>query len=144
MIGKSIVSVVWSKDELKIKGKGTRNCSETCHDICVGTLSMEKIFEKKMNVVEMRKLRRMAGITRPDKARNDLVRVTTKVTEVSKKIQEERLHWFGHVMRRGHEYVGRRMFQVGGGRNQKESGWSVQQIWRRKISHLEGNVDRRT
>ncbi|XP_068217884.1 uncharacterized protein [Palaemon carinicauda] len=76
------------------------------------TWPMKKIFEKKMDVVEIRMLRWMAGIMRLYKVRNDLERGTTKVTEVSKKIQEKRLHWFGHVMRRDPEYVGRRMLEV--------------------------------
>ncbi|XP_068226378.1 uncharacterized protein [Palaemon carinicauda] len=76
------------------------------------TWSKKKIFEKKMDVAEMRMLRWMVGTTRLDKVRNDLVRVTTKVTEVSKKIQGKRLHWFEQVMRRDQEYVGRRMLEM--------------------------------
>ncbi|XP_068238373.1 uncharacterized protein [Palaemon carinicauda] len=51
----------------------------------------KKTFEKKMDVAEMRMLRWMAGITTLDRVRDDLVLGTTKVTEVSKKIQEKRL-----------------------------------------------------
>ncbi|XP_068240065.1 uncharacterized protein [Palaemon carinicauda] len=76
------------------------------------TWPMKMIFEKKINVAEMRMLRWMARITRLAKVRNYLVRGTTKVTEVSKKIQEKRLHWFEHVMRRDQEYVGRRMLDM--------------------------------
>ncbi len=32
-----------------------------------------------------------------------------KVTEISKKVQEKRLQWYEHVMRKNEEYVGRRM-----------------------------------
>ncbi|XP_068210295.1 uncharacterized protein [Palaemon carinicauda] len=77
------------------------------------TWPMKKIFEKKMNVAEMRMLRWMAGITRLDKVRNDLARGTTEVTEVSKKIQEKRLHRFRLVMRRDQEYVWRKMLDMG-------------------------------
>ncbi|XP_068245437.1 uncharacterized protein [Palaemon carinicauda] len=76
------------------------------------TWSMKKIFEKKMDFAEMRMLRWMAGITRLDKVRNDLVSRTTKVAEVSKKIQENALYWFGHVTRRDQEYIGRRMLDM--------------------------------
>ncbi|XP_068227756.1 uncharacterized protein [Palaemon carinicauda] len=73
---------------------------------------MKKIFEKKMDVAEMRMLRWMAGITRLDKVRNDLIRGTTRVTEMSKKIREKRLYWFGHIMRRNQKYVGRRLLEM--------------------------------
>ncbi|XP_068250297.1 uncharacterized protein [Palaemon carinicauda] len=73
---------------------------------------MKKIFEKKMKVAEMTMLRWMARIMRLDKVRDDLVKGPTKVTDGSKKIQEKRLHWFGHVMRRNQEYVGRRMLDM--------------------------------
>ncbi|XP_068234200.1 uncharacterized protein [Palaemon carinicauda] len=76
------------------------------------TWPIKKIFETKMNIAGMRMLRWMAGITRLDKVMTDLLRGTTKVTEVSKKIQENRLHWFGDVMRRDQGYVGRRMLDM--------------------------------
>ncbi|XP_068245393.1 uncharacterized protein [Palaemon carinicauda] len=72
---------------------------------------MKNKIEKKMDVEEMRMLRWMTGTTRLDKVRNNLVRGTTKVTEVSNKILEKRLHWFEHV-RRDQEYVGRRMLDM--------------------------------
>ena len=35
-----------------------------------------------------------------------------KVAEISSKIQERRLNWYGHVMRREEEYVGRRVMAM--------------------------------
>ena len=43
-----------------------------------------------------------------DKNRNERIRGTTKVGEISKKAQERRLKWYGHVMTREEHYVGRR------------------------------------
>ena len=48
----------------------------------------------------MRMLRWMCGVTRHDRIRNERIRGTTKVIEISKKVQERRLQWYGHVMRR--------------------------------------------
>ena len=57
-------------------------------------------------------LRWMCGVTKLDKIRNERIRGTTKVTEASKKLQEKRLQWYGHVMRREEEYVGRRVIEM--------------------------------
>ena len=43
----------------------------------------------------------MCGVTKMDR-----IRGTTKVGEISKKVQERRLEWYGHVMRREEECVG--------------------------------------
>ena len=42
-----------------------------------------------------------------DKIRNERIRGTTKVGEITKKVQQRRLKWYGHVMRREEHYVGR-------------------------------------
>ena len=36
------------------------------------------------------------------------MRGTTKVGEITKKVQERKFKWYGHVMRREEHYVGRR------------------------------------
>ena len=56
----------------------------------------------------MRMLRWMCGVTKLDKIRNERIRGTTKVGEITKKVQERRLKWYGHVMRREEHYIGRR------------------------------------
>ena len=53
--------------------------------------SMMKAKEKEMDIAEMKMLRWMCGFTKEDRIRNDYVRKTTKVVEVSKKVQEKRL-----------------------------------------------------
>ena len=52
------------------------------------TWAMKKAQEKKLDVTEMRMLRWMSGFTKLDRIRNERVRVTTKVGEISKKVQE--------------------------------------------------------
>ena len=48
-------------------------------------------------------LRWMCGVTDSDKIRNERIRGTVKVGEISKKVQERRLKWYGHVLRRKEE-----------------------------------------
>ena len=62
----------------------------------------------KLEVAEMRMLRWMCAVTKLDKIGNESIRGTTKVGEITKKVQERRLKWYGHVMRREEHYVGRR------------------------------------
>lgn len=71
------------------------------------TASLRKTEEKKMDVAEMRMLRWMAGVTREGRIRNDYIRGSTKVVEISKKVQEGRLRWYGHLLRRDEDHVGR-------------------------------------
>ena len=64
--------------------------------------------EKKMDVAEMKMLRWSVGVTIRDRIRNKYIRGTVKVGEVSKKIQESRMRWYGHLRRReGEDHVGR-------------------------------------
>ena len=48
----------------------------------------------------MRMLRWMCGVTKLDKIRNERIRRTMKVGEITKNVQERRLKWYWHVMRR--------------------------------------------
>ncbi|XP_064080664.1 uncharacterized protein LOC135197533 [Macrobrachium nipponense] len=51
--------------------------------------SMRKTEEKKMDVAEMIMLRWMSGVTVEDRIRNEYIRGSTKVVEVSKKAQDD-------------------------------------------------------
>ena len=44
-----------------------------------------------------------------DRIRNVRIRGTTKVGEISKKVQESRMKWYGHILGREEEYVGKRV-----------------------------------
>jgi hypothetical protein len=65
------------------------------------TWSLKTVDIRKLITFEMRCLRSILGITRWDRVRNDLVRekLNVKVT-ITDIIQEKRLRWFGHVIRR--------------------------------------------
>ena len=52
------------------------------------------------------------GVTRMDKIRNEFIRGTAKVERLGLMVRESRLKWYGHVMRRDDEYVGRRVMKM--------------------------------
>ena len=71
----------------------------------------------------MRMLRLMCGVTKLDKIRNEIIRGTTKVGEITKKFQERRLKWYEHVMIRDEHFVGRRRWKCryrGDGREEEK------------------------
>ena len=49
---------------------------------------------------------------RSKKIQNEHIRETTRVVQVSKKITEKRLKWYGHVRRMKEEHIVRRMLDV--------------------------------
>ena len=57
-------------------------------------------------------LRFAMGVTRKDKITNENIRSTVKVEQLGMKMREGRLRWYGHVMRRDQEYVGRKMMEM--------------------------------
>ena len=93
---------------IKIKGKVYRTVVRPALVYGAETWALKKAQEKKLEVVEMRMLRWMCGVTKLDKIRHERIRGSTKVVEITKKVQERRLKWYGHVMRRKEHYVGRR------------------------------------
>ena len=123
------------------------------------TWAEKKAQEKKLDVAEMRMLRWMSGVTKLDRIRNERIRGTTKVGEISKKVQESRLKWYGHVLRREDEYVGNRamvmevpgkrrrgrpkrrwMDTIGNDLSEKDLSREDPQVrakWRRLIRHID-------
>ena len=92
------------------------------------TWAVKKAQEKKLDVAGMRMLRWMSGVTKLDRIRNERIRGTTEVGEISKKVQESRLKWYGHVLRREYEYVGKRVMSMEvrgkeGEEDQSGGGW---------------------
>ena len=97
---------------IKLKGKVHKTVVRPAMMYGAETWAIKKTEEKKLDVAEMRMLRWMCGVTRKDKIRNEVIRGTTKVRKISDKIQESRLRWYGHVMRRDEQYVGRRVMEM--------------------------------
>ncbi|KAI4456379.1 hypothetical protein MML48_8g00004976 [Holotrichia oblita] len=55
--------------------------------------------ESKINAIEMKHLRRIAGKTRWDKVKNEDIRVITKQEPIIERIKKKQLEWYGHVRR---------------------------------------------
>ena len=65
------------------------------------TWAVKKTQEKKLDVTEMRSLRWMSGVTKLDRIRNKRIEGQRRwAIEISKKVQESRLKWYGHELRR--------------------------------------------
>ena len=67
---------------------------------------------KEMEVSEIKMLRFAMRVTRKDKIRNECIKGTVKVGWIEMKIREGKLRWYGHVMRRDKEYVGKREMEM--------------------------------
>ena len=97
---------------LRVKGKVYKTVVRPAMMYGAETWAVKKAKEKKLDVAEMRMLRWMSGVTKLDRIRNERIRGTTRVGEISKKVQESRLKWYGHVLRREDEYVGKRVMAI--------------------------------
>ncbi len=53
----------------------------------------------------------MCRVMKLNKLRNERIG-GTKVEEITKKVQERRLKWYGHVTRREEHYVGRKVMEM--------------------------------
>ena len=76
------------------------------------TVAVTKKQVEEMEVAEMKMLRFAMGVTRKDKIRNEHISSIVKVERLRKKMREGRLRWYGHVMRRNQEYVGRKIMEM--------------------------------
>ena len=76
------------------------------------TVAVTKKQVEEMEVAEIKMLRFAMGVTRKDKIKNEYIRSTVKVEWLGMKMREGRLRWYGHVMRRDQEYVGRKMIEM--------------------------------
>ena len=76
------------------------------------TVAVTKKQIEEMEVTEMKMLRFAMGVTRKDKIRNKHIRSTVKIERLGMKMREGKLRWYGHVMKRHQEYVGRKMMKM--------------------------------
>ena len=76
------------------------------------TVAVTKKQREEMEVAQMKMLRFAMGVTRKYKIRNEHIRSTVKIERLGMKMRESRLRWYGHVMKRDQEYVGRKMMEM--------------------------------
>ncbi|XP_022207903.1 uncharacterized protein LOC111064468 [Nilaparvata lugens] len=74
--------------------------------------AMRKSDEQQIHVTEMKMLRWSGGVTLKDKVRNEYVRGTFKVANITNKLWENRLRWYGHVMRRSEDHMTRLVMEI--------------------------------
>ena len=96
----------------RVKGKVYSSVMRPAMVYGLETVAVTKKQVEEMEVAEMKMLRFAMGVTRKDKIRNEHIRSTVKVERLRMKIREGRLRWYGHVMRRDQEYVGRKMMEM--------------------------------
>ena len=73
---------------------------------------LETVAVTTKQLKEMKVFGFVVGVTRKDKIRNECIRSTVKVGRLGMGMREGRLKWYGHVMRRDQEYVGRKMIEM--------------------------------
>ena len=97
------------KISARLKGKVYKTAVRPALLYGCETWPVKESHEKKANVAEMRMLRWMCGVTMKDKIRNEQIRGTVKVIELSKKMQERRLNWYGHILRSEDDHIGKQV-----------------------------------
>ena len=96
----------------RVKGKVYSSVVRPAMVYGLETVVVTKKQVEEMEVAEMKMLRFAMRVTRKDKIRNEHIRSTVKVKRLGMKMRESRLRWYGHVMRRDQEYVGRKMMEI--------------------------------
>ena len=89
---------------------------------------MRSAERRKLNVLEMKRLRSLVGVSRMDRVRNEGVRRRAGIVrELASRADQRVLRWFGHVERMDDYCMARRvlMAEVSGGRirGRPRLGW---------------------
>ena len=96
----------------RVKGKVYSSVVKPAMVYGLETVTVTKKQVKEMEVAEIKMLRFAMGVMRKDKIRNEYIRSTVKIERLRMKMREGRKRWYGHVMRRDQEYVGRKMMEI--------------------------------
>ena len=96
----------------RVKGKVLNSVVRPAMVYGLKTVAVTKKQVEEMEVTEMKMLRFAMGVMRKDKIRNEHIRITLKIERLGMKMRDGRLRWYGHIMRRGQEYVERKMMEM--------------------------------
>ena len=96
----------------RVKGKVYSSMVRPAMVYGLETVAVTKKQVKEMEVSKMKMLKVAMGVTRKDKIRNEYNRSTVKLERLGMKMREGRIRWYGHVMRRYQEYVGRKRIEI--------------------------------
>ena len=91
----------------RVKGKVYNTAIRSAMLYGMETVVLMRRQEIELEVAELRMLRFAMGVMRLDKIKNTHVRETVNVVWIGKKVRETRLRWYGHVLQRNVEYVGK-------------------------------------
>ena len=97
---------------VRVKGKVYSSVVRPAMLYGLETVAVTKKQVEEMEVAEMKMLRFAMGVTRKVKIRNEYIRDTVKVERLGMKMRKGRLRWYGHVMRRDQEYLGRKIMEM--------------------------------
>lgn len=64
---------------------------------------LNNTMKSRLQAVEMKYLRRVKGITRRDRIRNEAVRNELKIEPILERVEKQQLSWFGHLVRMGQD-----------------------------------------
>ena len=96
----------------RMKGKVYKTVIKPALVYSLETVALSKGQEKELEVAELKMLRYSLGVTKLDKIRSEYIRGTAHVRRLRDKLREGRLRWYGHMMRREEEYIGKRMLRM--------------------------------
>ena len=97
----------------RVKGKVYSSVVRPAMVYGLETVAVTTKQVEEMEVAEMKMLRFALGVRGKDKIRNEYIKGIVEVEQLRMKMKEGRLRWYGHVMRRDQEYVGRRVLGLG-------------------------------
>ena len=97
----------------RVKGKVYSSVVRPAMVYGLETVAVTKKQVEEIDVAEIKILRFVLGVTRKNKIRNEYIRSTTvKVERLGIKMREGKLMWYGYVIKRDQEYVGRKMIEM--------------------------------